>query len=97
MKIPTITEYRTNPEWVKTARVVLSNPDVQMMLAVLRNNGPEFRTQPTGLNPTDAVTRLGHVCGYAEHHANFESLGEYAENTATVEATYEQPPEEDEV
>lgn len=71
-------------------------PTLQIALATLRENGPEFRPQPIGLTPTDAATRLGHICGYAEHHQNLQLLAEYDRAADLPEPTYQPAQESDE-
>lgn len=90
----TTVEFRTNGELVRELSIALQQPIIKTALATLRENGPEFRAQPLGLTPTDAAARLGHICGYAEHHQRLEELAEYETSAQQIEPDYKANEEE---
>jgi len=92
----TTIEFRQNAELVRELRTILTMPTLQIALATLRENGPEFRKQPLGMTPTDAATKLGHIYGYAEHHQNLQELAEYDRAADLPEPTYQPAHETDE-
>lgn len=68
-------EFRADKELVHLAASVLANPNVQLMLAVMKNEHPGLEVLPFGTNANDRLIAQGRSEGYVIALATFESLG----------------------
>lgn len=68
-------EFRADAELVRLAAAVLANPNLQLMLSVLRNEHPGSDVLPTGTTPNDRLVVQGRCEGYTIALATLESLG----------------------
>jgi len=68
-------EFRADRELAHLAAMVLANPNMQLMLAVLRNEHPAFEVLPTGVSGNDRMVQQAKSEGYTIALATLESLG----------------------
>ena len=68
-------EFRADKELVHLAATVLANPNVQLMIQVLKNEHPALEVLPFGTNPNDRLLAQGRGEGFTMALATFEALG----------------------
>ncbi len=81
-------EWRADKELVHLAAGVLANPNVQLMIAVLRNEHPGSEVLPAGTNPNDRLVAQGRSEGYTIALATFEALGVKADLPERLVSTF---------
>ncbi len=81
-------EWRADKELVHLAATVLAQPNVQLMLTVLRNEHPGSEVLPAGTNPNDRLVAQGRSEGYTIALATFEALGVKADLPERLVSTF---------
>ena len=75
---------------VKVASTILDLPEMQTMMAILRNENPSNFSLPTGANHDDRIAAACRAEGYAMALNNLEALGRQTDKPrAYIESTFE--------
>lgn len=88
-----LADWTRDPQLARTAYDLLQRPEVQTMLAILRNESPSSYGLPLGASHDD---RIAHACraeGYAMALNNLEAMAQLAAKSDYVETTF--APEEE--
>jgi len=70
-----VDEFRADKELAHLAAVVLANPNMQLMLSVLRNEHPGFEVLGSAATVNDRLVAQARAEGYTMALATLESLG----------------------
>lgn len=81
-------EFRANKELVHLAAQVLANPNLKLMLSVMKNEHPAFEVLGPTATGNDRVVKQSQSEGYTMFLATFESLGVSASLPERLEATF---------
>lgn len=81
-------EFRADKELVHLAASVLANPNMQLMLAVMKNEHPAFDVLPLGTSANDRLLIQGRSEGFTIALATLESLGTKAQLPERLVSTF---------
>src|SRR5262245_36722891 len=72
-----LSEWQSDPALCSLAIRILANPDLQLMLSVMRNEHPHRVALRLGCSPDDRVVMQARAEGYEMFFANLEALARH--------------------
>ena len=82
-------EWRADPALCTLAAKVLNDPNLQLMLSVLKNEHPAKTALPYGVHMDDRVVLQARSEGYEMFMANLEALASHTAQMSVPEAVFE--------